>query len=38
MIDVLHFSFTVSDLDRSVVWYVDTLGLELVAADEQTGE
>lgn len=31
MIDVLHFSFTVSDLDRSVAWYVDTLGLELVA-------
>ena len=31
MIDVLHFFFTVSDLNRSVAWYVDTLGLELVA-------
>lgn len=28
--DVLHFSFTVSDIDRSVDWYVDVLGLELV--------
>lgn len=31
MIDVLHFSFTVSNLNKSVEWYVDTLGLELVA-------
>ncbi|MGA2009928.1 MAG: VOC family protein [Solirubrobacteraceae bacterium] len=27
---VFHFSFTVSDLDRSVVWYTDVLGMELV--------
>ena len=38
MIDVLHFSFTVSDLDRSVVWYVDTLGLELVARQRSENE
>ncbi len=28
--DVLHFAYTVSDLDRSVAWYTDVLGLELV--------
>jgi lactoylglutathione lyase len=27
---VLHFSFTVSDVDRSIEWYCNTLGLELV--------
>lgn len=27
---VLHFSFTVSDIDRAVAWYTDVLGLELV--------
>jgi len=30
LVAVLHFSFTVSDLDRSVAWYTDVLGLELV--------
>lgn len=28
--DVLHFAYTVSDLDRSVRWYTEVLGLELV--------
>lgn len=28
--DVLHFSFTVADIDRSVDWYTRVLGLELV--------
>ena len=32
---VWHFSFTVSDLDRSVDFYVRTLGLELVHRQEQ---
>ena len=26
-----HFSFTVRDLDRSIAWYTDVLGLEVVA-------
>jgi lactoylglutathione lyase len=33
--DVLHFSFTVSDLDRSVAWYAGVLGLELVHRQDQ---
>jgi catechol 2,3-dioxygenase-like lactoylglutathione lyase family enzyme len=33
--DVLHFSFTVSDIDRSIAWYVDVLGLELVSRQRQ---
>jgi catechol 2,3-dioxygenase-like lactoylglutathione lyase family enzyme len=33
--DILHFSFTVSDIDRSVAWYVDVLGLELVSRQRQ---
>lgn len=28
--DVLHFSFTVRDIERTVGWYTDVLGLELV--------
>ena len=32
---VWHFSFTVSDLDRSVAFYRDLLGLELVHTQEQ---
>ena len=32
---VLHFSFTVSDLDRSVAWYTNVLGLELVHRQRQ---
>jgi lactoylglutathione lyase len=30
IIDVLHFSFTVSDIERAIAWYRDVLGLELV--------
>jgi lactoylglutathione lyase len=33
--DVLHFSFTVSDIDRSVEWYTSALGLELVNRQRQ---
>jgi lactoylglutathione lyase len=36
--DVLHFSFTVSDIDRSIAWYVDVLGLELVSRQRQDNE
>lgn len=28
--DVLHFSFTVRDIERTVEWYVEVLGLELI--------
>jgi catechol 2,3-dioxygenase-like lactoylglutathione lyase family enzyme len=33
--DVLHFSFTVSDIERSVAWYTRVLGLELVHRQRQ---
>lgn len=33
--DVLHFSFTVSDLDRSVRWYTEILGMQLVHRQRQ---
>jgi lactoylglutathione lyase len=33
--DVFHFSFTVSDLDASIAWYTDVLGLELVHRQTQ---
>ena len=33
--DVFHFSFTVADLDRSIAWYTDVLGLELVHRQRQ---
>lgn len=33
--DTLHFSFTVSDIERSVKWYTQTLGLELVHRQRQ---
>jgi lactoylglutathione lyase len=36
--DVLHFSFTVSDIDRSVEWYTAVLGLELVHRQRQENE
>jgi catechol 2,3-dioxygenase-like lactoylglutathione lyase family enzyme len=36
--DVLHFSFTVSNIDRSVEWYTHVLGLELVHRQRQENE
>jgi lactoylglutathione lyase len=36
--DVLHFSFTVSDIERSVDWYTGVLGLELVHRQRQENE
>jgi catechol 2,3-dioxygenase-like lactoylglutathione lyase family enzyme len=33
--DVLHFSFTVADLDGAVDWYTRVLGLELVHRQRQ---
>jgi catechol 2,3-dioxygenase-like lactoylglutathione lyase family enzyme len=36
--DVLHFSFTVSDIERSVAWYTGVLGLELVHRQRQDNE
>jgi catechol 2,3-dioxygenase-like lactoylglutathione lyase family enzyme len=36
--DVLDFSFTVSDIDRSVEWYIGVLGLELVHRQRQENE
>jgi catechol 2,3-dioxygenase-like lactoylglutathione lyase family enzyme len=35
---VWHFSFTVADLDRSIAFYRDLLGLELVHTQEQENE
>lgn len=35
MLGVWHFSFTVSDLDRTVAFYVDLLGCELVHTQDQ---
>jgi len=35
---IWHFSFTVSDLDRSVAFYRGVLGMELVTAQEQANE
>jgi lactoylglutathione lyase len=36
--EVFHFSFTVSDIDTSVRWYRDVLGLELVHRQRQDNE
>jgi lactoylglutathione lyase len=36
--DVLHFSFTVSDLERSIDWYTCVLGLELIHRQRQDNE
>jgi len=36
--DVLHLSFTISDIERSVDWYTDVLGLELVHRQRQENE
>jgi catechol 2,3-dioxygenase-like lactoylglutathione lyase family enzyme len=33
--DVFHFSFTVGSLDRSLAWYTEILGLELVHRQTQ---
>ena len=35
LIDTWHFSFTVSDIERSVKFYRDVLGMELVHKQEQ---
>ena len=35
---VWHFSFTVSDLGRSIEFYRDLLGMELVAEQRQANE
>ena len=36
LIDTWHFSFTVADIDRSVKFYRDVLGMELVHEQEQS--
>jgi catechol 2,3-dioxygenase-like lactoylglutathione lyase family enzyme len=36
--DVLHFSFTVGDIERSVDWYTRVLGLALVHRQRQENE
>lgn len=38
VLGVAHTSFTVSDLDRSVAFYRDILGMELVAQVEASGQ
>jgi lactoylglutathione lyase len=35
LVDTLHFSFTVSSIERSVAWYTEVLGLELVHRQRQ---
>lgn len=37
-LDTFHFSFTVSDLDASVDWYTEVLGLELVHRQTQDND
>jgi catechol 2,3-dioxygenase-like lactoylglutathione lyase family enzyme len=34
----MHFSFTVSDIERSIDWYTNVLGLELVHRQRQDNE
>jgi catechol 2,3-dioxygenase-like lactoylglutathione lyase family enzyme len=36
--DVLHFSFTVSDIERATEWFVRVVGLELVHRQRQENE
>ncbi len=36
--DVLHFSFTVSDIERSTRWYTEVFGLELVHRQRQDND
>jgi|SRR5580765_5557349 len=38
MYGVWHFSFTVSDIERSIVFYRDLLGFELIHRQEQANE
>lgn len=38
LIETFHFSFTVGDIERSVAWYTDVLGLELVHRQTQDAE
>jgi catechol 2,3-dioxygenase-like lactoylglutathione lyase family enzyme len=38
LVAVWHFSFTVADIERSVIFYRDVLGLELVHRQEQANE
>jgi catechol 2,3-dioxygenase-like lactoylglutathione lyase family enzyme len=38
LVGVFHFSFTVADLNRSVAWYTDALGLELVHRQTQDND
>lgn len=38
IVDVMHFSFTVSDIERSIDWYTRVLGLELVHRQRQENE
>jgi len=35
IVDVMHFSFTVTDIERSIAWYTSVLGLELVHRQRQ---
>jgi lactoylglutathione lyase len=38
IVDVMHFSFTVGDIERSIDWYTRVLGLELVHRQRQENE
>lgn len=38
IVDALHFSFTVSDIERSCLWYTEVLGLELVRRQRQDND
>jgi catechol 2,3-dioxygenase-like lactoylglutathione lyase family enzyme len=38
MLSIWHFSFTISDLDQSIAFYRDLLGLDLVHTQEQANE
>ena len=38
LVDTWHFSFTVADIERSIRFYRDVLGLELMHTQEQANE